>query len=673
MHSLLMDGSLKITKRRRSAVLALLMVCGSLVALPGRAQVVDPAQMSSPYNGQVSTGGSQSASTQNATSRGVQSPNNQSPNNQSNVETDYRPAQITAPVDRCEPGDLQNCDYRSVPTTGTANGLMNAEAGSTVQPSRIRRQPPAPSGEFETFVSDIVGRRVRRFGTDLLTPDSRDFTAPPVVSVPLDYRINPGDEIRLGLTGNVQVSNLRLKVDPEGRIFVPEVGAIQVAGVASRDLQAVIGRAVSRQYREFTASVGVTRLNGITVYVTGFAAVPGSYTVSSLATVINAVFAAGGPAAGGSFRSIQVRREGKLISDFDFYDFLLKGDKSADAMLQNGDVIFIAPAGAQVATIGSVNREAIYEARAGDTLKDVLVYAGGVNTVADIRRLHVLDPMSDQGWQELTPESAATMPARRGLLLRVLSAVGIAQPTQRLPSLVTVGGEVQKPGRYFVQPGTTLDEVIAKAGGLTEQAYPYGAVFVRDSLRRQQIFNFSKAVDELKVTLTAEPLVRYENQDKDINARLLAVDALVRQLNARRIEGRLVLPVAPTDRTLPAGFLVENNDNLVIPTRSLAVGVYGMVNSSADFRFKPGLKVREYLKLAGGFNRLADRKHVFVVRANGTLLSGRNALSTMTQPGDLVFVPIDSQRGAFWARLKDLLNFGFQGALATASLVTVTR
>lgn len=645
----LMGQPLKITKLGPCAALALLALCGGLAALPGRAQVVDPAQVVSTYSGQVAASGGQSTASQNATNRGLQP----SPSIQTSTLPDFRPTQIVLP--------------------GEGQASAEQRSGVEPQPARTRRQPPGPPGEFEAFVSEIVGKPVRRFGADLLTPDSRDFTAPPVVSVPPDYRINPGDEIRLGLTGNVQATNLRLKVDTEGRIFVPEVGEIQVAGVAYRDLQAVIGRAVSRQYKEFTATVGVTRLNGITVYVTGFAAVPGSYTVSSLSTVVNAVLAAGGPAAGGSFRSIQVRRSGKLISDFDLYDFLLKGDKSADVVLQNGDVIFIAPAGAQIATIGSVNNEAIYEARAGDTLKDVLVYAGGVNTVADIRRLHVLDPMSDQGWQELTPETAAATPARRGLVLRVLSAVGIAQPSQRLPSLVTIGGEVQNPGRYFVQPGTTLEEVIAKAGGLTPQAYPFGAVFVRDSLRRQQTYNFAKAVDELKVTLTAEPLVRYENQDKDLTSRLSAVDALVNQLNGRRIEGRLVLPVAPNDQSLPAGFLVENNDNLVIPTRSLAVGVYGMVNSSADFRFEPGSKVGDYLKLAGGFNRLADRKHVFVVRANGTLLSGRSTLSATALPGDLVFVPIDSRRGAFWARFKDLLNFGFQGALATASIVAVTK
>lgn len=622
------------------------MLATALAPLPSAAQTADTTQASASYPGQNSA--AQPASS--GAARALQP----SPSVQAPAVSDYRPAQLSAPADSAAPASAAP-DRAAMPADPAA-----------------RRAPPPP-GEFERFVSEITGKPVRRFGADLLVPGARDFTAPPVVSVPPDYRINPGDEIRLGLTGTVQATNLRLTVDPDGRIFVPEVGAIQVAGAPYRELQALIGRAVSRQYRDFTATVSITRLHGITIYVTGFAATPGSYTVNSLSTIVNAVLAAGGPAAGGSFRSVQLRRGGKLVADFDFYDFLLKGDKSADAVLENGDVLFVAPAGAQVAAIGSVNAEAIYEARAGDTLNDVLRYAGGVNTVADARRLHLLDPMSDRGWQELTPQDAATTPAQRGLVLRVLSGVGITQPVQRLPSLVTVGGEVNKPGRYFVQPGTTLDQVIALAGGLTDQAYPFGAVFVRDSLRRQQGYNFGKAVDELKVTLTAEPLVRYENQDKDLSARQNAVEALVRQLQDRRIEGRLVLPVTPGDRALPATFMVENNDSLIIPTRSLAVGVYGMVNSSADFRFMPGARIRDYLAMAGGFNRLADKRHVFVVRANGTLVSGRRTLDAAAVPGDLVFVPIDSQRGAFWARLKDLLGFSFQGALAAASIVAVTK
>jgi protein involved in polysaccharide export with SLBB domain len=538
------------------------------------------------------------------------------------------------------------------------------------------RRPPLriekPS-EFEIFVSGLVGRKVSRFGSELLAPEARDFTVPPTTTIPDDYRINPGDELIVGLTGNVQANNLRLVVDQDGRIFIPKVGPLRVGGVPYRDLQGAIASQVERQYQDFRVSVSIGKLHGITVYVTGFAAVPGSYTVSSLSTVVNVVLAAGGPAAGGSFRSIQVRRSGNLVVDFDLYDFLLKGDKEADIVLQNGDVITIGPSGAQVAVLGSVNREAIFEVRDGDTLNDALIYAGGANTVADLTRLHVLDPKDDAGWREVSPEAALLGKARRGEVLRVLSAVGIAQPSQRLQSLVTVGGEVMKPGRYFAKPGTTLDEVVEMAGGLTPQAYAFGAVFVRDRLRRQQQLNFERAINDVRISLTAQPLVSADEKDANLQFRLSAVDALVEQLRNRRVDGRLVLETMPVANQISGSFTVENNDELYIPPRSLAIGVYGMVNSSADFLYKPNLSVQEYIKLAGGYSRFADKKHIFVIRANGTVLGGRSARGEDVLPGDLVFVPVDSGRGAFWAKLRDLVSFGMQSALTAATVITATK
>lgn len=532
-------------------------------------------------------------------------------------------------------------------------------------------KPDKPS-EFELFVSNLAGHKVRRFGAELLVPESRDFTSPPTTAVPSDYRINPGDELVVGLTGSVQATNLRLVVDQDGRIFIPKVGPVRVGGVPYRDLQGAIASQVARQYREFRVAVSIGALHGITVYVTGFAAVPGSYTMSSLSTVVNAVLAAGGPAAGGSFRSVQVRRSGRLVSDFDLYDFLLKGEKEGDIVIQNGDVITIAPSGAQVAAIGSLNREAIYEARAGDTLADILRYAGGANTVADLSRLHVLDPKADNGWQELTPEVALSRGAERGNVLRVLSAVGMAQPSQRLQSLVTVSGEVQKPGRYFVKPGTTLDEVVAMAGGLTPQAYPFGAVFIRDSLRRQQQINFEKAINETRISLTAAPLVMASAKETDLAFRLATVNALVDQLRAKRIDGRLVFGESGASQ-FTGTFVVENNDELYIPPQSLAVGVYGMVNSSADFRYQPGLMIRDYLNMAGDYSKFADKSHLFVIRANGSVLAGRSARGAHALPGDLIFVPVDSERGQFWTRLRDLVSFGMQGTLTAAAVASAIK
>jgi len=542
--------------------------------------------------------------------------------------------------------------------------------------NRLARAAPVSvprMSEFETFVTNLIGQPIRRFGSELLVPEARDFTTPPTTTVPDNYRINPGDEIVLGLTGGVEASNMRLVVDPEGRIFIPKVGAVRVGGRPYRDLQAAISRGISRQYGGFTVSVSMGRLHGITVYVTGFARTPGSYTVSSLSTLVNAVLAAGGPSAGGSFRSIQLRRDGQLISDFDLYDLLLKGDKSGDAVVQNGDVLFIAPAGAQIAAIGSVNNEAIYETKAGDTLNDVLLYAGGANTVADLNRFYLLDPISDQGWQEIKPPQARTELVRRGGVLRVLSAVGITQPSRRRTSLVTISGEVVRPGRYFVRPGATLNDVVRMAGGLTQQAYPFGAVFVRDSLRRQQKINYDRAVDQMKVTLTGLPLISATAQQTDAGVRLMAVNSLLEELRSRRMDGRLVLTADAEQAAVPGEFTVENNDSLYVPPRTIAVGVYGMVNSSADFRYQPGLRIRDYIALAGGYNRMADKGHIFVVRANGVLLGSDDARSASALPGDLIFVPVDGMRGEFWARLRDVTSVMFNGAVGAAAIKGLTQ
>lgn len=550
--------------------------------------------------------------------------------------------------------------------------------GQRLRQRADRLTPPRLPNEFEGYVSDIVGKPLRRFGTTLLIPGSRDFTAPPTVSIPDDYRINPGDVIELGLAGSVDATNLRLPVDSQGRIFVPRVGPVTVAGLRFGNLQGVVAGQVSRVYRNFRISTGVARLHGITVYVTGFAAVPGSYTVSSLSTVVNAVLAAGGPSPGGSFRSIQVRRGGKLVADFDLYDLLLKGDKTGDVVLQNSDVIYIAPVGAQAAVIGSVNNEAIFEAAPGETVRDLLLDAGGVNTVADDSRALVFEPLNplSRSYQQLSPGEAGRRPVARAMIVRILSGVGIAQPTLTQSVLVTVSGEVARPGRYFLQPGTTLAAVLARAGGLTRQAYPYATVFTRESVKRLQQQSYERAVRELQLSLTLKPLISATSSAVPVavdQGLLVVSQSIVEQLRARRPEGRVVLELPPEAAVLPGDVVLENNDSFYIPPRPTSVGVFGAVNSPTSFLYRGNLRISDYIERAGGVQRFADRRALFVVRANGTVLNPKAARRALALPGDVVFVPYNANRGEFWARLRDLTGVLFGGLVSTAAVASVVK
>ncbi len=530
----------------------------------------------------------------------------------------------------------------------------------------------APS-EFELFASQIVGRPLRRFGANLLVPDARDFTVPATTAVPPDYRLNPGDEIILGLTGPIVANSVRLTVDAQGRIFVPRVGAVNVAGVRYNDLQSVIGARVSRQFRNFQLSVAIGRLHGITVYVTGFASQPGSYTVSSLATVVNAVLAAGGPSGGGSFRSIQLRRSGRLVSDFDLYDLLLRGDKNGDVSLQNGDVIYVAPVGAQVAVIGSVNNEAIFEAARGESVTDVLKDAGGVNTIADDTRALVLDPLRGAGfgWEELTPAQSSSRQVTRGLVVRVLPGVGIARGIQTQPVLVTVSGEVVAPGRFYLPPGTRMADVLSRAGGLTAQAFPYAAVITRESVRSLQQSSFDRALHELQLSLSLKPLVTpaYATSAPPVTD-LAAVRDIVQQLSARRPDGRVVLNLPPSADRLPGDLLIENNDTIYVPPRPTTVGVFGQVNSPSSFYYEGHGTIGDFVARAGGVQRQGRKSGVFVIRANGSVIGGRGTrvFGEQALPGDLIYVPVDTLRGETWARVRDLLAVLFQGAVTAAAV-----
>lgn len=562
-------------------------------------------------------------------------------------------------------------EVRAFQPTVIENRPAAPQAGSADDAVTKKQAASIAANEFETFVSGAAGKPLRRFGAELLVPAARDFTAPPTTTVPPDYHLNPGDELLLGLTGSVQAADLRLTIDQEGRIFVPRVGAIAVGGVRYGDVRDVIARQVSRQYRGFDLQVSVGRLHGITVYVTGFAATPGSYTVSSLSTLVNAVLAAGGPSSGGSFRSIQLRRDGKLISDFDLYDLLLKGDKTGDAALQNGDVIYVAPAGEQVAVIGSVNREAIFEIAPNETLNDAVLYAGGVNTVADDTRLLVLDSLgkSDAGWQQVTAAEARTRKARRGDIVRILSDVGIARPLDQQSVLVTISGEVTRPGRYYFRPGTKLEDVVAQAGGLTAQAFPYASVITRESVKAQQKLSFDRAIKDMEFQLTAQPVVSANRAQLAQPGNLALVHSIVEQLRTREPSGRLVFDLPVTAASLPDDVIVENNDTVYVPPRPVTVGVFGAVPSPASFAYRDGKSIGDFIRSAGGVQSLGDKSEIFVVRANGTVLSnGRKVLKAPALPGDLVYVPIDANRGEFWARLRDITGSLFGGLVGAATI-----
>ncbi|MBM4286981.1 MAG: polysaccharide export protein [Deltaproteobacteria bacterium] len=366
---------------------------------------------------------------------------------------------------------------RVSPTTGTPEIQRVAPAPSPeVQPTPQQPVPdrtetePGVAEEAEEFTelqhrARVRGLNLRLFGYDFFRRAPSTFL--PVMQVPVgpDYLIGPGDTIRVVLWGAVQ-AEYNMTVDRNGQIAIPRVGVVSVSGLTFRQLREVLDREFSRQYTNFQMNVTLDNLRTITVYVVGQARRPGSYSISSLSTLVNALFASGGPSRQGSMRRIEVRRGGRTIVRFDMYDFLLRGDKTKDIRLMPEDVIFIPVAGERVGLGGPVKIPAVYELKEEKTLSELIHLAGGLAPTAFKNRVQMMR-IRDRKEMILVEDDLELFLS--GLRPDIPLAAGDLVRIFPVPSvdirLVRVGGAVQNPGEFGYRDGMRLSDLIVFAGG----------------------------------------------------------------------------------------------------------------------------------------------------------------------------------------------------------------
>ena len=327
--------------------------------------------------------------------------------------------------------------------------------------------PPEPLTEFQKFTAATTGMVLPIFGADLFQSVPSTFSPIANAPVPPDYILGPDDQVRLRVWGQVNF-NANLRVDRSGDIYVPQVGAVHVAGVQFSDLDKIIRTAVAKIYRNFDLSVQLGEIRSIQIYVTGEGRRPGLYTVSSLSTLVDALFSSGGPSVQGSMRHIELRRGGSTVATFDLYRFIINGDKSKDAKLLPGDVIFIPPVGPQVAVFGSVRRPAIYEMLPGETIGDALKDAGDVTSLASAARVSLERNAAPGGREAMEVKLDTTGLATQ---LRDGDIVNVVSIVSRFQKTVTLRGNTTNPGRFAWHPGMRLSDLIPDKDSLITRDY----------------------------------------------------------------------------------------------------------------------------------------------------------------------------------------------------------
>ncbi len=374
----------------------------------------------------------------------------------------FRPEQIK--------GERLKLEQRELPELGEEK---------TSQFGRGEEEIEEETSEFESYVNERLPEeisekiKIKQFGYDLFKKPPTTFA--PVVNVPVgpEYVVGPGDEIRINVWGKFEGS-WSVTVDRNGNIYIPTVGTIGVAGLTFKELKDVLYKEISKYYTGFEMNVYMGSLRSITVYVVGNARNPGAYTVSSLSTLVNALFAAGGPSKTGTMRDIQVKRNGRVVVHFDMYDLILKGDKSKDVRLMPEDVIFIPPVKKLVAVVGSVKKPAIYEIRRETTVGDIISMAGGLSDIAFKGRVQI-ERISQEGHQTLFESNikkAMKLKIKGGDIIKVFQSLDDRRT-------VRIRGAVYSPGVYGFKKGMRVRDLIALAGGVKYYAYTKQAELTR--------------------------------------------------------------------------------------------------------------------------------------------------------------------------------------------------
>jgi polysaccharide biosynthesis/export protein len=708
---------------------------------------------------------------------------------------------------------------------------------------------------------------LKPFGYDLFEGVPSTFAPVSDIQVPIDYVVGPGDTLDIQLYGN-EPATYELTVQRDGRINFPKLGPILLSGLSFDEAREVIEQHVSKQLIGSHVAVTMGNLRAIRVFVLGEANKPGSYTVSGLSTMTNALFVSGGVKKIGSLRNIELKRNGRLITTLDLYALLLNGDTSADRQLMPGDVIFIPPIGNTVSVDGAVRRPAIYELKTERTAAQAVAIAGGLmpdadaklgqlerilpsqlremrnidltlaassstelnngdkllipairptleNSVqltgyvfrpgafayhaglrltevinsfdelrpeadvhyimirrevppeqkvevisADLKRalsargsaadpelrprdqifvfnlsagrerilqpiirdlelqatpdkpeqivsidgrvkapgkyplepaMHVsdliraggsLEDAAYRGQAELTRYAVVDGDVRQTELIPVnLAAIWRGTPGADLqlmpydvlvikpvpmwmePGSIEVAGEVRFPGKYPIHHGETLYSILQRVGGFTDGAFPEGAVFIREELKKREKDQIELLANRLQSDLAALSLQAVASSAVTAGGGsgaaaagqgLIVGQQLLGQLRDTKPVGRLVIDVEGVTKGKPGGpddVVVKDGDKLIIPKKTQEVTILGEVQSPTSHVFESGLTRDDYIAKSGGTTQKADRKRIYVVRANGNVVSGngrsgwfRRSQAIEMHPGDTIVVPLDTER-----------------------------
>ncbi len=443
-----------------------------------------------------------------------------------------------------------------------------------------------PQSDFEKFVEDTTGRRLPVVGRSLFRNVPTTFSPLNDIPVPADYAIGPGDEILIRAWGKVDL-DVSVTVNRNGQITIPKVGTLNVVGLRYDQLTEFLRTEIGTLYKGFELNVTLGHLRSIQIFVLGNARQPGEFTVSSLSTLLDALFASGGPSETGSMRHILLQRGGRQVTELDLYDVLRNGDKSHDVQLLPGDVIVIPPIGAQVAIYGSVKIQGIFE------LKDDMSVAAALRQASGLTNLATLDRVSLERVENRKTRIVEDFALDADGLKRTLQdadVLKISPVSPKFDNAVTIRGNIASPGRFPWHEGMRISDLIPSRTVLVTSSHWN----LENHLADERHTNMMEDIASTDAEIDWDYAAIERLDEHDLSTRLIPFDL------ANAIDD----PASSDNQLLKIGDVITifSRKDIPLPLEKHAtfVQIGGEVNAPGVYRIKPGETLRDIVERAGG-------------------------------------------------------------------------
>ncbi|WP_144895069.1 SLBB domain-containing protein [Lutibacter sp. Hel_I_33_5] len=465
------------------------------------------------------------------------------------------------------------------------------------------------------------------FGYDFFKNPKISFTPNLNLATPDNYQLGPGDEILIDVWGAAE-NNYNLTIDKAGSIRIKNIGPIYVSGLTIKKAKSKIKSYLKRiysgigasnsSYNKVYAEIALTSARTVQVNIIGEVSVPGTYSLSSLSTVLNALYASGGPTLNGTFRTIKIVRNGDLFKEFDIYKYLINGSEEGNVFLRDQDVIIVQPYISKVRVDGEVKRPGFYELKKGESIGDLIRFFGGFTSQAYKERLLV-----ERVYNGQKKVNEIDLKNNTDFLLKDGDRLNINQIIDRYENRVSIEGAIYRPGNYEITEGLTLRALIEKAGGLKDNAF----------LERGLVYRTFDDVKKETFPFSTKDII---NKQTDV---ILKREDRVIIFNKESLESKKTLSID------------------------------GAVNNPQTIDFVDKMNIEDFIAISGGFKEGADPETIDVSRR--TPNGGFQVISKSINKSISNDLVIDKNNSVFYLKPFDIVSIRYKKGFTIQKNVSI--